>query len=362
VIDMQPVLSLLFATIALVPVTQEITVKKGPEPARSNSGKATEVIYDVHDLLDYTNPLWDSPTDLAAAAEASGDESGAQPSLELGYAPDLELKKQRRANLGELARIVMAFSEPSFEEIILIPGEGRELPSRNRIDCIGDGQLLVSAGLAQQAFVRDFLALQRASTATTRISFRLVTGAKDSFGKLGLPISGTLAEPEKSQTLAQLANGGFDLVTAPMLTVRPLQRGDLSCISQFSYVKEYHTQIVQPGGDLISDPVIDVINEGVLCSVRAVALPSGSFGLSIDVQSVEVLRPVRTKNVRVAAGVEQEGEIMLPEILRARLSGDVRLADGATAVFVTPLTEDKDMALFVTLELESTAPGAGEGK
>jgi hypothetical protein len=40
----------------------------------------------------------------------------------------------------------------------------------------------------------------------------------------------------------------------------------------------------------------------------------------------------------------------------------VRLADGATAVFVTPLTEDKDMALLVTLELEATAPGAIEGK
>jgi hypothetical protein len=160
--------------------------------------------------------------------------------------------------------------------------------------------------------------------------------------------------------LGEITRGTFDLLTSPTLSVRPLQRGDLSAISQFSYVKEYHTHILQPGGGLMSDPVVDVINEGVVCSVRSVALPGGSFGLSIDVQSVEVLRPVRTKNVRIAAGVEQEGEIMLPEVLRARLSGDVRLADGAPAVLVTPLTEEKDVALFLTLERETTSGSEGK--
>jgi hypothetical protein len=280
VIDMQPVLSLLLTTIALVPVAQEIKVKKGPEPARADFDDLSQVVYDVHDLIDSTSPLWESPGELATAAEDAGDDHGAQASLQLGYSPDYEQKKQRRANLRELARILMAF-EPTGFLTHIPPGYPGYLTLGQRIDCRNDGELEITADPERHAFVRDFLALQRASTASTRISFRLVTGAKDSFAKLGLPISGTLAEPEKSQTLAQLGNGNFDLVTAPTLSVRPLQRGDLSCISQFSYVKEYHTQIVQPTGELISDPVIDVINEAfsVACArsrSRAAASASAS--------------------------------------------------------------------------------------
>ncbi len=353
---MHAFLALIFMTSVFVPPAQEVKVTTGPELPYTDLKNSTQVIYDVRDLIDRTSPLWDTSIQTAGMGEAVTDDRDAQPGLELGSSIDFEQRKQRRANLRELARILMAF-EPTGFLTHFPPGYKGFAPLGQRIDCLGDGELDITAGPEQHAFVRDFLALQRTSTTATRISFRMVTGPKDSFAKLGLPVSGVLADAEKSRILEQVAGGGFDLLTSPTLSVRPLQRGDLSAVSQFSYVKEYHTQILQPTGGMIADPVIDVINEGVLCRVRSVALPGGAFGLSIDVQNVEVLRPVRTKIVRIVAGSELEGEIMLPEVMRARLSGDMRLAEGATAVFVSPLTEEKDMALFVTLECEPTTSG-----
>ncbi len=315
-------LSLCFsAACAVLPCRQTVTTTVHQDP-RSAPGvrEVTNAVYDVGDLLERASPLGESPAANGA-------------SIEWSSAP----------NQLELSRLLRVFSEPPFE-------------AGDRIDCLVNGAiagpLVVTAGAEQQAFARSFLDLQREREDKTSIAFHLVTGAKDSFAALGIPQSGLFGDrAEVESLLVQFTHGSFDVLSSPTVVTRVLQRADVSVLSQFSYVKEFHTQIVQPSGQLIADPIVEVINEGIICRARSVALPDGDFGLTIDVENVEILRPVRTKTVRIAAGVDAEGEIQLPEVLRARLSGDVRLAAGATAVFVTPLKEDEDLALFVSIEL-----------
>jgi hypothetical protein len=55
--------------------------------------------------------------------------------------------------------------------------------------------------------------------------------------------------------------------------------------------------------------------------------------------------------VRIAPGVDQEYEVSDPEVVRARFTTDVRLADGASASFLTPRRDDTDLAVFVTVKV-----------
>ena len=92
---------LLLSAIPSLP--QEVRVTTGQGPTHAVPQDSTQVTYDVHDLIDRTSPLWDSPADLASAANASTDDRGIQPALELGHSPDLEQRKQRMANLASRA-------------------------------------------------------------------------------------------------------------------------------------------------------------------------------------------------------------------------------------------------------------------
>jgi hypothetical protein len=168
---------------------------------------------------------------------------------------------------------------------------------------------------------------------------------------MGVPATGTYSEPAQFQTvLEQLTTAGCELLAAPSVRTRQFQRAEISIASSFSYVKQFDVRVVQPSGSLIADPVVGVIEEGLFIRLRNLALPGGSIGLTFDVENVEVLRPVRTESVRIAAGVETTGEVSFPAVMRARLFGDVRLGDGATAFFVTPWKEDRDLALFLSVD------------
>ena len=106
-------------------------------------------------------------------------------------------------------------------------------------------------------------------------------------------------------------------------------RANIAVMNQVAYVQDFDVEIAQ--GASIADPVIDVIQDGVILDVRPVVSADRRFILMEMRPTVaELQRPIEERPTSL--GTQQTVTIQLPEVDIQRVRTTVPMPDGGTVM------------------------------
>ncbi|MBM3977303.1 MAG: hypothetical protein FJ299_09970 [Planctomycetes bacterium] len=119
------------------------------------------------------------------------------------------------------------------------------------------------------------------------------------------------------------------LVTAPRVLVFNTARANLTVLNQVAYVRDYDVEIAQ--GASIADPLIDVVQDGVILDVKPVVSADRRF-ITLEVRpTVAVLkRPI--DELATGLGSQTAVTIQLPELEISRVRTTLPIPDGGTVL------------------------------
>lgn len=327
-------------------VVQEPAAVERNEAQRANRSGQKLVFYEVQDLTRAWIRDFEGP-EVGVSRPADGmtrkvpAQEGRSEVATLAIEEAGEPSPDQIASMAlTLEQVVRTFMQPPIAA-----------PTEN-VRATKSGTLVVNGLLEQQEWVEDFLEGLRTFEGLIDIQATIYSAPRGVLHEWGFAPSATIATPEAlAKLLAQIAaDERFEEVNAPRLMLFPCQRAYIAVIDQVSYVKSWQLQLVEPGAQEIADPLVEVIQEGVVLEARSSPLPGGRFGLQLELSSSEIARPIPTRKVRLSAASDQEAEIGEPEVKTARFEATVLLADGASAVLVTADTRpDKDLAVVVNV-------------
>ncbi|MEM9800795.1 MAG: hypothetical protein AAGA20_10760 [Planctomycetota bacterium] len=120
-----------------------------------------------------------------------------------------------------------------------------------------------------------------------------------------------------------------ETVTAPRILVNNGARANLSVLNQVAYVQDFDVQIAQAAS--IADPIINVIQDGVILDVRPVVSADRRF-ITLELRpTIAVLeRPIRQQPTTL--GTQNSVTIQLPEVEIQRVRTSIPIPDGGTVL------------------------------
>jgi type II secretory pathway component GspD/PulD (secretin)/tetratricopeptide (TPR) repeat protein len=120
-----------------------------------------------------------------------------------------------------------------------------------------------------------------------------------------------------------------ELVTSPRITVYNTARGNLSVLNQVAYVQDFNVEIAQ--GASIADPIVNVVQDGVVLDVRPVVSADRRFiTLELRPTIATLRRPMR--EVVTTLGSQNSVTIQLPEVEYQRVRTSIPMPDGGTVL------------------------------
>jgi len=129
-----------------------------------------------------------------------------------------------------------------------------------------------------------------------------------------------------------------ELVTAPRIVVHNTARANLSVLNQVAYVQDFDVEIAQAAS--IADPIIDVIQDGVILDVRPVVSADRRFiTLELRPTIAELQRPIEEKVTTL--GSQNSVTIQLPEVEIQRVRTSIPMPDGGTVLLGGMKISDK---------------------
>ncbi len=121
-----------------------------------------------------------------------------------------------------------------------------------------------------------------------------------------------------------------ELVTAPRVLVFNTARSNLAVMNQIAYVQDFDVEIAQAAS--IADPIISVVEDGVVLDVRPVVSADRRFiTLELRPTVAELRRPIST--FTTSLGVSGNSvTIQLPELDISRVRTSIPMPDGGTVL------------------------------
>ena len=142
----------------------------------------------------------------------------------------------------------------------------------------------------------------------------------------------------------------------------PCAGANISALNQVAYIQSWQLETVEPGAQVIADPQVARIQEGLTLDARVVPLPGNRLGAEVRVCACQIQRPIPTRKVRLGDANGREVEISEPQVKTARFESTVALVDGGSVVLVTQDVDPaKDLAAVVTVRRIESA-GKTESK
>jgi len=121
-----------------------------------------------------------------------------------------------------------------------------------------------------------------------------------------------------------------ELVTAPRILVYNTARSNLAVMNQVAYVKDFDVEIAQAAS--IADPIIGVVEDGVILDVRPVVSADRRFvTLEVRPTVAELQRPIGTFTTTLAASGSSV-TIQLPEVAKSMIKTSIPMPDGGTVL------------------------------
>ena len=117
----------------------------------------------------------------------------------------------------------------------------------------------------------------------------------------------------------------IELVSAPGVLVSNTGRANLSVLNQVTYVKDFDVEIAQAAS--IADPIVDVIQDGVILDVRPVVSADRRFiTLELRPTIATLRRPIREEITTL--GSQNAVTIQLPELDIQKVRTSIPMPDG----------------------------------
>jgi type II secretory pathway component GspD/PulD (secretin)/tetratricopeptide (TPR) repeat protein len=121
-----------------------------------------------------------------------------------------------------------------------------------------------------------------------------------------------------------------ELVTAPRILVFNTARSNLAVMNQVAYVQDFDVEIAQAAS--IADPIISVVEDGVILDVRPVVSADRRFvTLEVRPTVAELQRPIRTFVTSLGASGNAV-TIQLPEVEKSMIKTSIPMPDGGTVM------------------------------
>jgi type II secretory pathway component GspD/PulD (secretin) len=121
-----------------------------------------------------------------------------------------------------------------------------------------------------------------------------------------------------------------ELVTAPKILVFNTARSNLAVMNQVAYVQDFDVEIAQAAS--IADPIISVVEDGVILDVRPVVSADRRFvTLEVRPTVAELQRPIRTFTTSLGASGNSV-TIQLPEVEKSMIKTSIPMPDGGTVL------------------------------
>ncbi len=215
------------------------------------------------------------------------------------------------------------------------------------------GLMVLNGTREHHAWLAGFLELQRSPMNMARIDFTIVSGPAERLDDLGLEGSSSIIEEslerERLMEACQEADS-VDVLSAPSVVVVSSQRATISILNQVAYVKEWKLVVVQPGGIEIADPIIDVVQDGLMIDCSYLEVEPGVHAVEVDFKSSSLERPIESEKIRIGAGGAHEVEVGRPVVTSISLETKLILGQGATAVLRSASgKDDVDIAILIQL-------------
>ena len=129
-----------------------------------------------------------------------------------------------------------------------------------------------------------------------------------------------------------------ELVTSPRITVYNTARGNLAVLNQVAYVQDFNVEIAQ--GASIADPIVNVVQDGVVLDVRPVVSADRRFiTLELRPTIANLQRPIR--EVTTTLGSQNSVTIQLPEVEVQKVRTSIPMPDGGTILLGGMKVSDK---------------------
>ena len=198
--------------------------------------------------------------------------------------------------VGEVLEFVR--SRRAGEHMVSLVREWVDLGEGAAIELSGGTTLVANLSAEEHASLRAFLEAQRRAAPYYQLDLRLLSIDGELAEELELPKGeGEILEEQHATLVDALLDGppsGLETITAPRLAVFPRQRASMSVINQQAYIEDYVLKQDPEKGEITADPVVGVLEEGVVVETRAVPLPDGSVGLPLHVSFSELERPIES--------------------------------------------------------------------
>ena len=121
----------------------------------------------------------------------------------------------------------------------------------------------------------------------------------------------------------------IELVTAPRILIHNTARANLSVLDQVAYVQDFDVEIAQAAS--IADPIVAVIQDGVILDVRPVVSADRRFiTLELRPTVATLTRPIEERVTTL--GSQNSVTIMLPEVEIQRIRTSIPIPDGGTVM------------------------------
>ena len=172
------------------------------------------------------------------------------------------------------------------------------------------------------------------------------------FGKRAQVI-GAWSMPADELTLERMSK--LEVVSAPRLMVFEGQNGVITIVNQVSYISGF--EIEGKADQRIADPVIDVVQDGLMLGLRATSGDATHMNLQLDLTLADLVRPIKTQTVQLGgAGVT----IQTPVVYIQRMKAQGKVSQDKVLV-LTGMTK-RDGSIYVVLitgqrmKLDDTVP------
>jgi type II secretory pathway component GspD/PulD (secretin) len=120
-----------------------------------------------------------------------------------------------------------------------------------------------------------------------------------------------------------------EIVSSPRILVSNTGRANLTFLNQVAYVKDFDVEIAQAAS--IADPIVDVVEEGVILDVRPIVSADRRF-ITIELRPTiaQLTRPIA--EVVTTLGSQNSVTIQLPELDLRKARTSIPMPDGATVL------------------------------
>jgi hypothetical protein len=217
-----------------------------------------------------------------------------------------------------------------------------------KVENTGEKRVLVSfLKPDQQQWLTDFLQMQRGIDqwhAHMNVKVYLTPFRDATQNENAATVFNSIKEAEAMGK--KLQEAGATLMSNPSLVTLPGQSGTIAVQRQSSYVSDWKLVKVQPSAEVVADPTIEVVSEGLVFDVHSVQTDADSYGIEIDLKMSRLEEPFGTKTIKLDG---RKFEIGVPEVVTANIATTIKLPSGGGVMLRSPqYDEGHDLVLIFT--------------